>query len=438
MLVAIGERVVSSESLAQTIEKYLPKKETLEAYLYPDPVSLERKKIFEEKLPGAKYALVNSIVDKKLVLVPTWHPLNTTPIPTHGADYGSGAFEGGSAEPVVNEDGEIVGANIILHEPKMRRLFESAKARDFPLSVPLEDFSRGIIDLVSVQGFGALISAKGVPCRAYIRPEARPGIGSFGVGVKKGHLIDMACVSWNWPYYFKDPERVYKGSGLVVALTPEQRLPRITGKHASNYGEAGVVGNRARDVYGVDEALYLGPYLIEPIGRRRKYIDNQDPTLSTRDLLDFGVIADGPGEEVFAITDNGEIWYPPMDVNRLGGTTLSYLTDYMIPTMGKWSNEARFSLSDIKRGKIVCLLFVGNAAKIAPIGEIRVFDAKSTSPLETIKLEIPPLARELMERYEAEILGRIPPSHASLLTPVNLAEGLEARKVLDKVYSAWI
>lgn len=431
------ERVIGIETLAQRIEKYLPLKETLEAYPYPDPVSQERKKIYEEKLPSIKYALVHSIVDKKLVLVPAWHPLNTTPIPTHSGDYGSGAFEGSSVEPVVGEDETIVGANLVLHEPRMQRLLKSVAARDFSLSVSISELSQGIKDLVAVQGIETLISSEGVPCHAYLRLEARPGLGSFGVGVKKGHLIDMAVISWSWPYYFKDPERVYKGSGLVVALTPEQRLNKITGKHASNYGEAGVVGNRAREQYGADEALYLGPYLMEPFSRRRRYVNSQDPTVPIKELLNFGVIADGPGEEVLAITREGEIWYAPMDVNRLGGTTLSYLTDYMIPSMGKWSNEARFCLNDIKLGKIISLLFVGNAVGIAPIGEIRVFDAKSTTPLETIKLEIPRLARELMERHKAEISGRIPPSHPSLLTPVNLTEGLEARKVLDKVYSAW-
>lgn len=432
---AIAKRPSPNETLAVRVEKYFPSKEILEAYPSPDPLSIQRREIFEKTLPGANFSLVYSHLENRLLIVPTWHPLNTTPIPTHGGDYGSGVFEGHSLEPVVR-NGELTGANLILHEARMRRLERSLASRDFSLPVPIEEFSQGVKDLVSIIGDSVLISRQGIPCRAYVRPEARPGMGGFGLGVRKEHLIDAGVVAWNWPYYFKDPERAYQGSGLVLAAFPEQRLAKIKGKHASNYGEAGVIGNRARRMEGVDEALYFGPYLVRPRTRRKEQI-NLDVGGQAHELLKFGVLADGPGEEIFAITSGGEIWYPPMDVNRLGGTTLDYLVKHIAPALIIPTDERPFSLFDVKTGLIRSLLFAGNAARLAPIGEIRMYKGISEEPLDTLKLEISPLARELVSRYEAEVTAQIAPSHSSLLTPVDICEGFKARRKLLDIYMPW-
>lgn len=432
---AIPERVVESETLARTVEKYLPSKEILEAYPFPDPISLDRKAVFEDKHPGSKYSLVYFHREGKLVIVPTWHPINTTPIPTHGGDYASGAFEGHSLEPVV-KDGEIVGANLILHEKRMARLKKSVEARDFSLPVSLSELSQGISDLASILGEDILRSPAGVPCRAYVRPEARPGAGGLGLGVKKDHQIDTSVLCWNWPSYFTDPERVYQGSGLVAIAFPEQRLEKITGKHASNYGAAGTIGNRARALGG-DEAIYFGPYLVRPVDRKMEDIQIHSKH-DISELLRFGVLADGPGEEIFAITSSGEIWYPPMNVNKLGGTTLNYLIEHIAPNLNIVTRERPFNLLDIETGLIVSLLFAGNAARLAPIGEVRVFGGNSQEPWVTVHLTVSPIARRLMARYEAEVRAQIAPSHPSLLTPVDLSVGKQARKVLDKVYKKWM
>ncbi|MBI5123373.1 hypothetical protein HZA75_05960 [Candidatus Roizmanbacteria bacterium] len=423
------------ESLRDRTAGYLPSRELLEKYSVPDPISLSRKDIYQKKFPGANYSLVFSQTERRLVMVPPWHPLNTTSMTNHAGDYGTGLFEGGSMEPVSNGQ-EIIGANIILHEPRMNRLKKSLKGRLFDLPEGLDAFSQGIIDLATILGESVLRDENGSPSRAYIRPEARPGLGGLGISLKEGHQIDSAAIIFNWPVYFSDPEKVYHGSGLAVAAFPEQRLFRILGKHASNYGDAGRVGAMARSL-NVDEALYFGPYLINSKTGEKTYINAQTSPEAVAQLLKDGVLADGPGEEVFAITKDRKILFPPMDVNRLGGTTLSYIVDYMAPKLRLLTEEKPFSLEDVRQGEIESLMFAGNASRIAPIGNIKVYH-EGSDQIEELKLAISKGTQILLEEYEAEVRGQTPPSNQSLLTPVDLESGADARPILDEAYANWI
>lgn len=424
------------ESLRDRIAGYLPSKELLENYSKPDPLSLERRQIYQKKFPGARYSLVYSHLEQRLVMMPPEHPLNAIAMQIHAADYGTGIFEGSSMEPVSNGR-NIIGANIILHEPRINRLKKSLQGRLFDLPEEVEVFSQAIIDLAAVLGESVLRDKDGNPSRAYIRPEARPGLGGLGVSLKTGHQIDSAAIIFNWPVYFSNPERVYHGSGLVVGAFSEQRLFKIFGKHASNYGDAGRVGSMARGLSGVDEALYFGPYLIDSHTGEKKYINAQASPEAAAQLLKNGVLADGPGEEVFAISKDGKIIYPPMDVNRLGGTTLKYIVEHMALGLGITVEEKPFSLENIRQGEIESLIFAGNAARVAPIGEVKVFD-ENGSQKETLKLVISETVQRLVEEYEAEVTGMTEPSDKSLLLPVDLESGADARAILDKAYIPWL
>lgn len=430
-----GQGFSAKEPLSVRISDYLPSKEFLKKYPFPDKLSLERKKIFNEKNPGADFGLVYSHSEEKLVIVPVWHPLYTTSVINHAGQYGSGVFEGGSLEPVYDGN-EITGANVILHGPRTARLGKSLGSRLFELPGRVEDFSQGILDLAAILGERVLIDKEGKPSRAYIRPSATPGQGKLGVGLGTDHQIDSAVLIYNWPTYFLDSERVYYGEGLKVGALPEQRLTMIKGKDASNYGEAGAVGTVIRNL-GLDEALYFGPYLIDPKNGEKIYINAQAGTSAVEQLLKYGVIADGPGEEVFALTEDRTLIYPPLDVNRLGGTTLRYIVDHMAPALGIKTEERPFSLEDIRENKIVSLCFAGNAARVAPIGEITIFDGKHQKK-ENLKLQITDQVRQLVEEFEAEVTGKTKPSDPSLLTSIDLVDGNKARKVLENAFTAWL
>ena len=423
------------ESLANRITAYLPQKEILAAYEKPDPQSLGRKKIYKKNFPGADYVTVYSTLDEKIVIVPAWHPLNTSSMNSHAGDYGTGIFEGESMEPVY-EGQEITGANIILHGPRMERMGRSLKGRLFDLPISHSDFSQAIIDLSAVLGEGVLRDKDGRPTRAYIRPEARPGLGGLGVSLKDDHQIEAGTVMLNWPVYFSDPERVYRGSGLVVAALPEQRLFEIQGKHASNYGAAGRLGKTVKELGEIDEALYFAPYLFNSKTGEKTYINAKAGKEEAALLLESGALADGPGEEMFAITAEGDLFFLPMDVNRLGGTTLKYIVDHLAPKLKIATHERPFTLKDVREGRVISLGFAGNAARIAPIGEIKLFDGGRQN-VENLHLEIAEPLKMLVEEYEAEVSGKTLPSHPALLTPVDLKGGEKARQTLDGVYAGW-
>ncbi len=445
--VQVNERSLGhrTESVVDRLASYLPPPELLAAYPSPGPVEHERRERYQAKRPGCDYSLV--AYQGKMIVVPAWHPLNTESQIAHANQYGTGMFEGGSVEPVTNEAGEIVGANAILVEARLNRMFgRSVEGRPGIVPpVPRAEFEQAMLDYAAILGRKVLVTPDGHVARAYLRPSMAPGEGALGIGVKD-QVINAAVEAWTWPYYFSDPERVYGGSGLVVSAGPNQRLSPIHGKHASNYGDAARVGNLARAV-GADEALYFGPYTVNRDGSRGKREVTLDDfrrgraDISIPQTLQSLVIADGPGEEVMAITVDGEIWLPPMDVNRLGGTTADYVMKHLAPSLGLRVKERRFSLRDIAQpdnptGKIAGLLFAGNASRLAPIGEIRLQGIHGEQ-IGEYHLPIPEDMRRLVDRYEREVRGQVEPSDPSLLTPIDLDGGEQARAILDQVYAAW-
>lgn len=426
------ERVLETIPLVDRIDQYLPPIELLYEYPRPGPAERELKKRLEEQLPGAKYVLTYSPLLNSLIFTPPWHPLNMDPKETPGRDYAQVVFEGGSMEPVLNEQGEIVAGNIILHGPKQERLKKSVYSHGFESKVDLKTFDQGIRDLASVLGKDVLISKEGMPSRAYIRPSIGRSAGRYGVRPLKDHEVDQTAVIFNWPFYL-EPAAYLKGEKVALFID-QQRLTPIVAKEARNYGNGSVLTERAKKV-GVGEILFFGPYTIDKETREiREYVNVTQGAAATEKLIQGGVLADGMGEEILGIAGKTLV-YPPLDTNRLGGTTLQYIIDYLAPTIGFKTQEYRFTLQDIKEGMINALLFLGNAVKVCPIEEIRVCDKNGI--LEIVKLNPGnPYSKQIVERFSKELSGEIPPSHGSLHTRVEFSP--KARAKLDKFYNGWV
>lgn len=439
--------VVDLEIIRERARSYLLPKEIRDDYPAPAYFDRRAKEKAEKFKPGASFVV--SSYEGQLTIVPIDHPAyRQTPEINHRGEYGSGIFEGLSALPVVDADGQIVGANIILLDERMKRLQTSLRSRGMQDMVDVDKLRQAIIDIVAVNAEGILWDAqRGKPSRAYIRPSIGPGDGPLGVGIKPGlHEIMQSVVAFNWPDYL-DSEKALS-IGLTAVVCPRwQRLNPITGKNSSNYGDAGVVGNEAREVG--DEALYLAPYVeVESDSgeRERRHILAQAGQKERRLLMRYGVLADGPGEGVIAITRDGKIFYPPGDedetksVNQLRSTTLHYVVEHLAPKLELECEERAFTLEDIRRGKIVGLCYVGNAAKITPIGRIALFSdlpSQVGSPEELIEIGVSELARQLASRFEDEINGRVKPAHPSLLTPVSLEAGKIMKEELRAGYPGW-
>jgi branched-subunit amino acid aminotransferase/4-amino-4-deoxychorismate lyase len=310
----------------------------------------------------------------------------------------------------------------------------------FEAPIDQETLAQGISDLVAILGPDIFVGPDGTIGRAYIRPSVVPGMGPQGVSPSPLLEIDAAVEAFHWPFYFppEAAERAYQGSGLVVIAKPHQRLEPITGKHATNYGHAAAIGKEAQRLGG-DEALFFAPYSIGADGERQLELlsSYKGDSEGLREAMGRVALADGPGEEILAVTKDGTLLIPPMDVNRLGGTTAAYVRDHLAPALGVATEERAFNLAQVRDGEIIGLFFAGNASRLAAIGEVRLHDAAG-NPLDKIVVGVPDEVRALIDQYEAEVRGMIPPSDNSLLVPVDLVGGQDARRRLDSIYAHWM
>jgi len=431
---------VEKSNVVQAIDRYIPSSELLNQFSrQTNPEDLRLREQMERIFPGTAYVLTYSPLAKSLLMVPPDHPLaNTGNQLAHGLHYGSGVFEGGSAEPVRDGTGAISAANIILHHQRMARMANrSLPSRNFELPVTVEEFSAAIMHYLAVLGPEIYQSSAKTLSRAYIRPYAAPNVGSFGVSLKPDHEIIAGCVCFRWSFYFplERVNEIYNGSGARVAVLPAQRLQKIDGKDASNYGPAGPWAGRAREL-GYDEAAILGPYLYDSSTQKV-----EDFVLSLHHISGDALrtamlkttLADGPGEEYLFVRSDGVLAFLPTNVNRLGGTTLQYIIDHLAPSIGLKSIEMPVTGEMIINGEIVGAAMVGNAVRVAPVGNITYLDGVGQI-LEQLDLSVPDILRKIVNQYEAEVSGQITPSHPSLLTPIDLKNGAEARQKLDRVF----
>lgn len=385
--------------------------------------------VIKQSWPKAKYIVRNlSFAPDKIVMCPPHSALNLAPNQQHRADYATGVWEGSSAEVMLDKNNNFIGVNVILHRPRLARLVRSLKARGYNNDIPIEKFGQMMLDIIAVHGYDMLTADDGTPARAYIRPSVGSGVGPWGVSLKPKHFIESSILAFSWGSYFSDVARIDK-EGIKVVITGVQRLFPIVGKHASNYGAASMDGSIAR-LLQYDELLYLAPYGIKN--------GNMDFGIrSFEDLFRYGVFADGPGEEILGVLKDGEtLVYPPLRVNRLGGTVLDYIIKYLAPALGFKVREQDITIEQIRHGEFSGLAFVGNAVKVTPVGKIDIVkptdDGQSGEKIETlVEFGIHPAITKIRNQFLDELYGRKQPSHESLLTPVDLAWGKECRDYLD-------
>jgi len=393
------------------------------------PVQQKQGEIIRQNWDLSRYvARISPLDSRTMIFCPPHSLLNMAPNQQHRGDYGTGIFEGSSAEPTVDAAGKISQVNVVLLRPRMARFVRSMQSRGFDLPLPIEQFAQATLDVVAVHGTGIVTDPAGEPTRAYIRPAAGPGLGKWGIALKLPYQVEASSIVFRWGHYLSDVDRIYYEKGAKVVITGVARNFSIQGKHASNYGSAAIDGSLARAMQ-YDELIYLAPY-----GLRDGAIDYG--VHAFEEWLRYGVMADGPGEELFGIDADGETMvYPPMRVNRLGGTVLQYMIDHMAPTLGLKTLERDITLEDIRSGKIVGLGYAGNASRIAPIGQIDIVRQDGPASGEVVEtltdFGIHPAVARLRDQWEDELRGRVQPSHPDLLTPVDLEWGAEFREQLD-------
>ncbi|MBI2044043.1 hypothetical protein HYT24_01630 [Candidatus Pacearchaeota archaeon] len=240
-----SERQSEIIPLKDRIDQYFPPTELLYEYPRPGLVELEIKDKLKEFKPGGNYVLTYSRFCGKFIIVPPWHPLNFEPRQTSGRDYAQTVFEGGSVEPVLDKQGQVVAGNIVLHGPRQERLKKSVAAHGFTDHINFEVFDQGTIDLISILGSDILISKDGFASRGYIRPAVGRGIGRIGVRPEKSELIvDQSVSASNLRHYLG--KEAYERGEVVAVFTDQQRLTPIVAKEARNYGNGSILAERAK------------------------------------------------------------------------------------------------------------------------------------------------------------------------------------------------
>jgi branched-chain amino acid aminotransferase len=208
-----------------------------------------------------------------------------------------------------------------------------------------------------------LIAANGLP-ECYLRPIAFFGYGELRVGAT-GNPVDVAIISWPWGAYLGEEGLLH---GIRCKISSWKRIGPNVIPHAAK-----ATGVYLNSVLATTEAVRAG----------------YDEAIM---LTDDGYIADGPGENVFVVTD-GVIWTPPLATSILPGITRDTIIQ-MAQDLGYTVKEQNLIRSDLALADEVFM--TGTAAEVTPVREI-----------DDMQFEAPgPVTKEIQTAYLDTVSGR--------------------------------
>jgi branched-chain amino acid aminotransferase len=255
----------------------------------------------------------------------------------HGLHYGSGVFEGIRAYETEK------GSAVFRLTDHLRRLENSAKLLYMELPYSLAELKEACNELIAANGLA----------ECYLRPIAYYGYGELGVSAA-GNPVDVVIMSWPWGAYLgaegqKDGIRAKVSSWKRVGPNVIPHVAKATGIYLNSM-LAVMEANRA----GYEEAILL---------------------------TDDGYVADGSGENIFAITD-GTIFTPDLSASILPGITRDAIIQ-MAQDLGYTVVEKQLIRTDLYLADEVFMC--GTAAEVTPIREI---DDQLIGPPGSVTLEI--------------------------------------------------
>ncbi len=270
---------------------------------------------------------------------------------THALHYGYAIFEGIRCHDTPR------GPAIFRLPEHIDRFLNSAKVYRMKLPYSGAEIEKASIDLVR---------ANGVPA-VYLRPIAFSGYGEMGLDPTKSP-VQLAVAAWEWGAYL-GASGVDRGVRATVSswVRMDSRSLPPQAKCAANYANSALAKMEAT-VAGYDEAILLNAQ---------------------------GMVAEGPGENIFRVKKN-VVSTPPASSGILRGitrdTVIRFLTDEgLVFQRTDFTREELFTADE--------LLYTGTAAGLTPIREV---DGR---PIGTGDF---PVTRRLQKRYEDAIHGRNP------------------------------
>jgi branched-chain amino acid aminotransferase len=284
-------------------------------------------------------------VDGKLI---DWD-LATDHVLTHTLHYGLGAFEGIRAYDC---GGRPAVFRLAEH---IERLFDSCKIATLEIPYTQEQIHKACLDVIRVNKLGA----------AYVRPLIYLGSGALGLGT------------------FEPPVRSVIAAFEWGAYLGEEGLTRGIRCKVSGFRRP-----------SVDAAMFkgkiCGQYVTSILAKREALKEGYDEAI----LLDAnGLVAEGSGENIFAVRDN-IIYTPPTSAAILAGVTRD--TIIVLAREGGYTVvERSFTRDELWTSDEV--FFTGTAAEVTPIREIDRRQIGAGEP--------GPITRNLQERFFAVVKG---------------------------------
>lgn len=240
----------------------------------------------------------------------------------HGLHYGSGVFEG--IRCYATEKGSF----IFRLKEHVDRMYRSAEAYEMEIPYTRGEIEEAIRETIRVNGLDA----------CYIRPIAFFGYHHLGLN-PIGCPVDCAIAVWPWGAYLG--EEAAEG-GIRCTFSPWRRIDPNTLPVKSK-----AVGH------------YLNSILAS--------LDAKERGFAEAILLDTkGYVAEGPGENIFAVK-NGILYTPEAESSILPGITRASVIE-LAQDMGYEVVEKRMTKEELLSADEA--FFTGTAAEIAPIREI--------------------------------------------------------------------
>lgn len=268
-------------------------------------------------------------------------------VASHGLHYGSGVFEGIRCYDTAR------GPAVFRLRDHLERLERSAKVLYMDLPYSAEELRQATHELIAANGLAS----------CYVRPLAFYGYGELGVATA-GNPVDVIILSFPWGAYLGEESQ---RSGITATISSWERVgPNVIPHVAKATG------------------IYLNSMLATTEARRAGY---DEAIMLTRD----GYVADGPGENVFVVTD-GVLRTPPLSMSILPGITRDTIIQ-LARELGHRVEETLLIRTDLYLADEVFM--VGTATEVAPV---RAVDDR--------ELGVGPVTRELQQAYVDTVHGR--------------------------------
>jgi branched-chain amino acid aminotransferase len=278
---------------------------------------------------------------------------------THGLHYGMAIFEGIRAFQTPK------GTAIFRLNEHIERFMNSAKIYRMDLGYSAKEIVQACKDLV-----------RNNPAKeCYIRPIAYTGYGEMGLNPLTSK-ISVSIASWEWGAYLGDTTK--KGVRATVSswVRIDSRAMPVQAKCAANYANSALAKMQALSS-GYDEAIMLNA---------------------------LGVVAEGPGENIFRVKD-GILSTPPASSGILRGITRDTVIQFAR------DNNITFYRNDATKEELYTsdeVFFSGTAAGIAKVSEI---DGRKIGDNGT------PITDKIAKLYDQTVHGRVK-RYLKWLTPV--------------------